>query len=393
MHRHLTCLCLILPGMCLALDAPTVTTSATTNGDTVFVHLDWSPVEGANSYTVYESREWPQPPQLIRNVFVPGCDIQVPTGWSWNYQPDVLGFYSVRAKSSLLTAFTPVPAGTFGMSWGSGFAVTLTHPFLFSLHETTNVEFAAAAQWAVDHGHAQVSGGNLVAYGQTLLQMTSSYCEISYASGNFSLRLAPGGGAWGFDNMHYNPALHPVKMVSWYGAACFCDWLSLMDGLPAYYQGLWSQIPSIRNPYAATGYRLPTEAEWEYVAQFNPDRSRIQFPWGNDAANCAKANHLSGDYCVGWSSEVETHPDGASSLDVQDMGGNVWEWCNDWYGAYNQSPQTNPVGSGTGSSRIVRGGSWSALEGYSAMQNAARGYYAPGTLAEGVGFRVGIVQP
>lgn len=385
----LSFMCVIsLPLTVLAMEAPVVSVTATCDGDSVYAHLNWDPVAGANCYGVYQTRLLGDSPSLVRQVYFPRCDVAVPTDWEWDSQPKVLAFFSVRAQSAPVQSLLPVPGGTFGMSWGSGFPVTLTHSTLFATHEITNEEFANAAQWALSRGLAQVTGGNLTAYGQVLLQLSSSYCEVTYAAGQFGLRRAPGSGSWGFDNTHYNPALHPIQSVTWYGAACFCDWLSAMNGLTPYYQGQWSQIPSTRNPYLATGFRLPTEAEWEYVAQFNPERSRIQYPWGNAAATCDRANYRPSDYCVGWTSPVGTHPEGNNSLGLQDLGGNVWEWCNDWFGSYNETPQSNPVGALNGSSRVVRGSSWNAAEAASAMQNAQRGYYTPSTYSSGIGFRV-----
>jgi formylglycine-generating enzyme required for sulfatase activity len=175
-------------------------------------------------------------------------------------------------------------------------------------------------------------------------------------------------------------------MVTWYGAARYCDWLSMLGDLPqAYHGGNWSC--NYGNPYGAGGYRLPTDAEWEYAAQYNDDRI---YPWGNEAPDCSRANFIlyNGYFCVGWTSPVGSYSDAPASLGLSDMAGNVFEWCNDRHVCHlGTGSETNPVGDPSGTYRVLRGGSWSTYGG--TLRCAYRHSRYPGHSNNGDGgFRV-----
>jgi formylglycine-generating enzyme required for sulfatase activity len=275
-----------------------------------------------------------------------------------------------------------VPSGSFTMgdpdaSCADEHQVTLTHDFYIGQNEVTNQEYLDAVQWAYDNGYVTATASsvqdNLDRNGAELLNLDDDDCEIEFdGASTFSLRDAGHG---------INPD-HPVIEVTWYGAARYCDWLSLQEDPPldrAYeHSGDWSCNGG--DPYGAEGYRLPTDAEWEYAAQYDNDRI---YPWGNASPTCALANY---EDCGGWTSPVGSCPDGNSASGLSDLAGNVWELCNDqWACGLGTAPATDPVGLGSGSYRVIHGGSWSG--GDYGLRCADRSEESQGSSTDNVGFR------
>ena len=179
----------------------------------------------------------------------------------------------------------------------------------------------------------------------------------------------------------------PVECVTWLDAVEFCNKLSQSEGLTPVYT-ITNRSPSTGYPitsaavtanWTANGYRLPTEAEWEYACRAG---STTTWCFGDDES-------LLGSYA--WyleNSNGKTHPVGQkrpNAWGLYDMHGNVWEWCWDWYGAYPSSAETDPRGPISGSYRVGRGGSyWSNAND---TRSASRGADYPGS-GYYVGFRV-----
>ena len=143
----------------------------------------------------------------------------------------------------------------------------------------------------------------------------------------------------------------PVEQVTWTAAARFCNARSLQEGLaPCYDTNTWECN------FSATGYRLPTEAEWEYACRAG---STAQYYYGDDAGGLRPYAWFEGN------SDGHPHPVAQrkpNAWNLFDMAGNVWEWCNDYYAAkyYRESPTDNPRGPKEGEKRVLRGGAWSA---------------------------------
>ena len=144
---------------------------------------------------------------------------------------------------------------------------------------------------------------------------------------------------------------NPVEQVTWSAAARFCNARSLQEGLtPCYDTNTWEC------DFSATGYRLPTEAEWEYACRAG---STTPYYYGDNPEELKSFAWFEGN------SEDHPHPVGQrkpNAWNLFDMAGNVWEWCNDYYGAryYRESPADNPRGPKQGEKRVLRGGAWSA---------------------------------
>jgi len=297
---------------------------------------------------------------------------------------DSLTFYE-----TLVPPMVTVPAGVFTMGDGVAYCgtqeheVILTRAFCLGQHEVTNQEYLEAVQWAYGHGYVTATTAsvrdNLDGSTQELLDLDGA-CEIAFSGETFALRDPAGHGI--------NPD-HPVKEVTWYGAVRYCDWLSLQAGLPRAYQHTGNWACNGGDPYGAQGYRLPTDAEWEYAAQWDDERV---WPWGNTEPDCGRANFYdyfgSGDYCVGWTSLVGSYPDAPAVPGLSDVAGNVFEWCNDWHACdLGTTPMTDPRGPATGTYRVLRGGSWGDSDNY--LRCAYRGldFSSPGYSCVYVGFR------
>jgi formylglycine-generating enzyme required for sulfatase activity len=182
-----------------------------------------------------------------------------------------------------------------------------------------------------------------------------------------------------FDSAHrtkHSPGAgdrHPVVYVSYLNAVKFCQWLSTRE---------------------RRKYRLPTEAEWEYAAKGDDQR---KYPWGNYDGRGDLANFADRNTVFAWSdreidcgypesSPVGAFPLGASPFGLEDMAGNVWEWCLDYYELYRPGPKTNPRGPTTGTKRVHRGGSWKSR--FSSLRTTARSSNVPGFSCNDLGFRI-----
>jgi formylglycine-generating enzyme required for sulfatase activity len=188
---------------------------------------------------------------------------------------------------------------------------------------------------------------------------------------------------------------YPVYFVSWYAALVYCNKRSIQEGLtPCYIKwgstnpDNWGSIPIsdcidwdiIICNWSADGYRLPTEAEWEYAARGGHKPKPYTYAGSNTVDD------------VAWyydNSNYKTHQVGTKApneLGIYDMSGNVWEWCWDWYGSYSSSAQTNPHGATSGSLRVSRGSSFYSNVNYCRV--AYRSYDNPYRKNHSFGLRV-----
>jgi formylglycine-generating enzyme required for sulfatase activity len=142
---------------------------------------------------------------------------------------------------------------------------------------------------------------------------------------------------------------NPVEQVRWSDAVKYCNARSKLEGLePCYDLSTWGCN------FDANGYRLPTEAEWEYACRAG---TTTAYFFGNDASKL-KAYAWFEDNSGGKPRPVGQKP--ANPWGLFDMHGNVWEWCNDFYKVdyYQESPKENPRGPKTGDTKVLRGGAW-----------------------------------
>jgi formylglycine-generating enzyme required for sulfatase activity len=340
-------------------------------------------------------------------------------GSAWRYSPLMCrvacrnyGSPSVRSMGVFPEDLVIIPAGTFQMGNSTNIdegysdelpvhTVTLDS-FAMGKYEITNGQYRDFLNSALAQGLVtvtsdmvyQAGSGTSYPYCDT---STTSYNHIDFSNDSFSVRTKGG----------RDMSNDPMVYVSWYGAVAYCNWRSQQEGKQACYD-----LSTWTCDFTKNGYRLPTEAEWEYAARGGLSGKR--FPWG-DTINQTQANFYSHTYSYDVSPvKNQYHPlwndgqdpytspvgffdgslkykaqynwpgsatsyqttSGANGYGLYDMAGNVWEWCHDWYGDYSSSSQINQTGPATGSYRVLRGGSWS-YDHVSICRVSFRGYDAP----------------
>jgi len=256
-----------------------------------------------------------------------------------------------------------IPPGTFMMGSPSGeqdrfsdegpqHHVTLTQGFYMGKYSVTLGQYATFLQ-----ATGKESG----------VDWGDSNCPLSRWGGIYTLR-HPFGQSWD----------QPTVEVSWYGAAMYCNYLSEIKGLQSVYN-----LDTWEVDWSANGFRLPTEAEWEYACRAG---TQTRFYWGDDPGYKVIKHYCWYDRNIGPYSAMKVGQKIPNAFGLYDMGGLVYEWCQDRHESYSGGDQTDPIGPNSGSNRIIRGGFRD--EGARYCRSANRNSESPNASHASIGFRL-----
>jgi formylglycine-generating enzyme required for sulfatase activity len=316
----------------------------------------------------------------IENLSYPTTDIHL----DWDYSIIGIDGFKVNRNGTILSNIIPagttewidvsVPSGeshiykilAFYQSFNSDYSneVTTINPF-------EGMIFIQGGTFEMGDHFIEGSYDELPVHDVTLDDFFIGESEVTQAEYEAVVGSNP---AWGGGD-------YPVYNVEWYEAVTFCNLKSQLEELtPCYNLSDWSC------DFAANGYRLPTEAEWEYAA-----RGGIYWEDNLRYSGCNEEIELPDYAWYSSNTSTQSHEVGTkfpNQVNVYDMSGNVWEWCNDWYDSsyYSSSPINNPPGPASNSNRVLRGGSWN--EGASDCRVAYRKYSDPSGSYNHFGFRI-----
>jgi len=272
-------------------------------------------------------------------------------------------------------------------------AVTLDL-FFMSTCEITNQQYCDYLNSALGGGIYLSDGivygsGNNEPYCDTHICDNESQIDYNDLTGTFSVRTKDS----------RDMSNDPMVEVSWYGAVAYCNWRSSAEGRQQCYN-----LSTWECDFSKLGYRLPTEAEWEYAARGGEQTPYYRFPWG-DTISHTQANYFADPCSFSYdvNPTVSFHPDwndeifpytsvvgsfSPNGYGLYDMAGNICEWCSDWYDPdyYSVSPYDNPTGPAAGTYRVLRGGSWGDDANFCAA--AYRFGYYPDLRGHIFGFRI-----
>jgi formylglycine-generating enzyme required for sulfatase activity len=280
----------------------------------------------------------------------------------------------------------------------------------------TNQQYADALNWAytqgnlitLDYSGAVYQYGSGTSYWYCSTNPNASQSQITWNGATFVV-------VSGKEN-------HPMVWATWCGSAAYANWRSAMES-----RQLCFDLSTWTCDFSKNGYHLATEAQWEYAARGGLKDPYSRFPWG-DTINQTRVNFQSSaaySYDVSpvknqyhpiwndgvypytspvgffdgamknktdynWPSSETSYQteNGGNGYGLYDMAGNVSEWCNDWYGSYSSSTQTNPTGPITGDWRVLRGGFWYYMGDYCRV--ASRRWNYPTNSSYLFGFRVSL---
>ena len=204
---------------------------------------------------------------------------------------------------------------------------------------------------------------------QTFTVNGVSFTMIAVEGGTFQMGATSEQGSDAYDS---EKPVHSVTLSDYYIGETEVTqelWTAVMGNNPSYYKGNNKPVEQVSwndcqefvkklNQLTGKNFRLPTEAEWEYAARGGNKSQGYKYSGSNTLGDVAWYY----DNSSSQTHEVKTKQ--ANELGIYDMSGNVWEWCQDWYGSYSSSSQTDPTGPSSGSYRVNRGGGWTGSAKY-----------------------------